>query len=223
MFRGAGFQILHNGVDTSEIRYNAEKRRFMRGRFHIGEATLLIGHIGNFTIPKNPGFLINIFDKIQKKIDAKLLLVGDGPLKREIEEKAKELGIEDKVIFTGVRSDVPDLLQAMDVFVFPSLTEGLPVTIIEAQAAGLSCLISDKVPIECKITDLVQQIPLSESAEAWANAAVEAAQIERIDTSKLIKAAGYDITENAEKLQNFYLKLAAGEKNVYLSELQHNM
>ena len=152
-------------------------------------------------------FLLDIFQKIADKTDAKLLLVGDGRLRADIEKKIQQLHLEDKVILTGVRNDVAELLQAMDVFVFPSIYEGLPVTIIEAQAAGLPCLISDKVPIECKKTDLVTQIDLDKSAEHWAGNAIQASETERKDMYEEIEKSGYDIEKNAEELVDFYLKM----------------
>ena len=133
--------------------------------------------------------------------------MGDGRLRADIEKKIQQLHLEDKVILTGVRNDVAELLQAMDVFVFPSIYEGLPVTIIEAQAAGLSCLISDKVPIECKKTDLVTQIDLDKPAEHWAENAIQVSETERKDMYEEIEKSGYDIEKNAEELVDFYLKM----------------
>ena len=138
--------------------------------------------------------------------DSVLLLVGDGDLKANIEEKIKELGLSDKVVFTGLRSDVDRLLQAMDVFLFPSVYEGLPLSIIEAQAAGLPCLISDKVPDECRITDCVQQLSLDDPIETWIQAVLNACETERKETLTLIRNAGYDIMTNAVKLQDYYIK-----------------
>lgn len=216
LYHKKAFQVLNNAIEAAAYRYDKNKRSYMRTMLGIDDNILLVGHVGRFAFQKNHDFLIDIFEKIRQKTDARLLLVGDGSLREDIRRKAVTLGISDKVIFAGVRSDVPDLLQAMDVFVFPSFFEGLPVTVIEAETAGLPCLISDVVRMECNITDLLRQISLSESAEVWANAAVEASRTERRDTLEKIRAAGYDVTENAEKLQNFYLKLAAGEKNVRL-------
>ena len=121
-----------------------------------------------------------------------------------MEEKAKTMGLFDKLIFTGVRSDVPELMQAMDVFVFPSLYEGLPVTLVEAQASGLPCLISDKVPMECRKTDLIEQLPLAIGAIVWAQAAEQAAKTKRQNTYQAIAQAGFDIAKNATWLENFY-------------------
>ena len=124
----------------------------------------------------------------------------------KMQAKAQELGIADHVRFLGVRSDVADLMQAMDVFAFPSLYEGLPVTMVEAQASGLPCIISDKVPPECILTEgLVDVMPLSAGAEAWADAILEKRNTPRTDRSAEIAAHGFDITTEAVKLQEFYL------------------
>lgn len=211
MFGDAPFQILRNAIDAKRYRFDAGKRAEMRRLLGIGADEILVGHVGRFSPTKNHKFLIEIFDALQRKVPARLLLVGDnkGDIAKHIAQKVENLEIKEKVIFTGVRSDVSDLMQAMDVFVFPSNYEGLPVTMVEAQAAGLPCLISDKVPIECKMTDLVQQIPLAEGAEVWAKRAIAAArETVREDTSVQIKAAGFDITENAKWLQEFYLQAA---------------
>lgn len=216
MFQGAKFQVLNNAIDTSQYRYDKAKRKDMRNQLGIDEDTLLIGHVGRFNHQKNHTFLIDIFQSICKQKKAKLLLVGDGTLRSDIIQKVREFDLEQKVIFAGVRSDVADLLQTMDVFVFPSNYEGLPVTVIEAQAAGLPCFISDKVSIECKKTDLVQQIPLSVGADTWAEVILKAQGTERRDTSEEIKRAGFDIQENAKRLQQFYLRAHEGENDICL-------
>ena len=127
----------------------------------------------------------------------------------KIQAKAHALGITEYVRFLGVRSDVADLMQAMDVFVFPSLYEGLPVTMVEAQAAGLPCIISDKVPPECIITEgLVDTLPLSAGAETWSEKLLEKRDTPRTDRRAEIAAHGFDITAEAVKLQEFYLEAA---------------
>ena len=216
MFRGADFQVLNNAIDTKQYLFDHAKRNAMRASLGIAADELLVGHVGRFSPQKNHVFLIDIFAALQKKVSAKLIMVGEGDLQEKIKQKVEDLGLTDRVIFTGLRSDVADLLQAMDVFVFPSSYEGLGIAAIEAQASGLPCLISDKVPIECKKTDLVQQIPLSAGAERWAAAAIEAAKRERRNTYEEIKTAGFDIGENAKLLQDFYLRSAVGERNVCL-------
>lgn len=218
MFRNREFSVLNNAIDSRKYCYNFETAKRVRAELKISEKTLVIGHVGRFDPQKNHEFLVKIFVEILRRVpDAKLLLVGAGDLQADVQKQVLSLGIQDHVIFTGVRSDVYDLLQAMDVFLFPSLYEGLPVSIIEAQAAGLPCVISDKVPIECKKTDLVQQVKLTENYEMWAETVISAAQQnERRDTSEEIKNAGFDVCENARQLEEFYL-------NAYERATERNM
>lgn len=207
MFRGADFRVLNNAIDASAYCYDTQIREAKRREMGIAESTFVVGHIGRFSPPKNHDGLLKIFAAIHnREPNSVLMLVGDGNLRGAIEKQIAELRLTDAVVMTGVRSDVPDLLQAMDVFVFPSNYEGLPVTMVEAQAAGLPCFISDKVPIECKITDLVTQIPLAAPPEAWAENILAARDLPRRDTYAEIAQSGFDIRENAAWLQNFYLE-----------------
>lgn len=204
MFCGAPFEILSNAIPAADYSFGEEKKRIQRVKWGIQANELLVGHVGSFTIPKNHPYLLYIFLEICKKMPARLMVIGEGSQRQSIQEKIRKLGLEEYVILTGLRSDVADLLQAMDVFVFPSLYEGLPVTLVEVQASGLPCLISDKVPIECKMTEAVQQIALNETPEVWAEMAIEASRMPRKNTYEEIKAAGYDIVENAKRLQRMY-------------------
>ena len=207
MFGTDDFLIVNNAIDAKTYEYSRETAIGVRKEFCVDSDVRVIGHVGNYTPPKNHSFILSIFAKVLKRDpNARLLLVGDGQLRPVVEAQAEELGIRNNVIFAGLRSDVNKLLQAMDVFLFPSLYEGLPLSIVEAQAAGLPCLISDKVPIECKKTDLVRQIPLEESSEIWADSVLAASNIERINTLAEIRRAGFDIRENADWLQKFYLE-----------------
>lgn len=206
MFAGHQYQILHNAINASAYTYSCAKAVAMREKLHV-EQNLVIGHIGRFDAQKNHTFLLDIFSECVKLVpNAKLLLVGDGEGRNHIQDKVKKLGLEDKVIFTGVCNDVADLLSAMDVFVFPSLYEGVPVTMIEAQAAGLQCVISDGVPKECIITSgLVTTMKLSDMPCDWAKHIVERSQTKRENHLSEIQAAGYDIVTAAKELENFYL------------------
>lgn len=206
MFRGSEFLILNNAIDAGQYSYNVIKRIEMRKQMGIGEGQLLMGHVGRFSPQKNHLFLLDIFYNIQQHVDAKLILVGDGALRGEIEKKINELGLNKKIILTGVRNDVADLLQAMDIFVFPSNYEGFPVTMVEAQASGLPCLISDKVSIECKITEHVKQIPLDADIKLWTDNILEMSKYARGDCTNNIKREGYDIEENARWILEFYSK-----------------
>ena len=169
---------------------------------------MVIGHVGRLTAVKNHRFLLEIFEQILKKnSQARLLLVGGGELDHEIHTLVAEKGLQDSVIFTGIRSDVNCMMQAMDVFVFPSIFEGLPVTLVEAQTAGLPCVISDCIPKESiLVNDLVDAVSLAESAEKWADLVLKLAHQPKRDTQDLIKAKGFDIAENARWLEEFYLE-----------------
>lgn len=207
MFGGAPFQILNNAIDAKAYTFSPRKRADMRAALGLPNEAFVVGHVGRFSPPKNHDGLLAIFEEIYRRDnDAILLLVGDDrcELGNKIHEKVKSLDLENHVIFTGVRSDVNDLLQAMDVFLFPSLFEGFGIAALESQAAGLSTIVSDRIPSECQITDLIHSQSLSSSPEIWAQKVIEAARTDRVDTYDEIAAAGFDIAENAKWLQNYY-------------------
>ena len=207
MFGGASFHVLNNAIDTKQYSHNANCRAKVREAFGIPLDAFVIGHVGRFNTVKNHAFLLDVFAKAKQQNEKfMLLLVGDGNLRAEMEQKTASLGISNSVIFTGIRSDVPELMQAMDCFVFPSLYEGLPVTLIEAQAAGLTCFVSDGVPAECDKTGLIRQLPLSVGAACWAEEILKMPIRSRRDTREQIIQAGYDIEANAQWLQSFYLE-----------------
>ena len=206
MFGGAPFQIINNAIDVEAYAYNPTKRQEMRRQLGL-ENELTIGHVGRFNQPKNHPFLLDIFAVLLKKEpNAILLLVGGGENMPKIQAKAQALDIVEHVRFLGIRSDVADLMQAMDVFVFPSLYEGLGIALIEAQAAGLPCVVSDTIPHEAYLTDLVDSESLSAPAEKWAEKILAKRAIPRTDRRAEIAAHDFDITTEAVKLQEFYLK-----------------
>ena len=191
-------KILHNGVDLDVFKYYPEERRNIRDEFSIASDVKLIGHVGRFDEQKNHMFLLDVFQKIhQKDSNTKLMLVGKGALEEKIRNRAKELGVYDSVIFTGVRSDVPQILSAMDVFVLPSFYEGMPNTIIESQATGLPCVIADTITKEANITGLVEYLPLGNS-DAWAEKALSIINTERVDTKDSFVLNRYDIKSVVE-------------------------
>lgn len=206
MFGGAPYHIINNAVDTSLYTYSPVRREKVQQQLEVSDH-LVVGHVGRFNQPKNHPFLIDIFAALLKKEPSSiLLLVGGGEDMPKIQAKAQAMGIAEHVRFLGVRSDVADLMQAMDVFVFPSLYEGLPVTMVEAQTAGLPCFISDKVPTECIIAeDLVDVLPLSADSETWAEKILEKRDFPRTDRQSEIAAHGFDINTEAVKLQEFYI------------------
>lgn len=204
MFGTQNVHVLPNAIDICQYTFHASVREHMRKELGIGDE-LVIGHVGRFSAVKNQSFLLDIFEQVKKQEPkSKLLLVGGGDELQTIQHKCKLLGLDQDVIFTGVRSDVADLMQAMDIFILPSLYEGLPVTMIEAQASGLPCIISDRVPIDCVITNLVQQLSLEENPSIWASKAIAATKDFRKDTREELRSAGFDIHKSAEQLERYY-------------------
>lgn len=200
--------VVNNAIDSEKFIYSLPIREKVRNELQI-QNKMVIGHVGRFNDPKNHVFLIRIFAEICKKQkNALLMLIGEGPLKLKIQKLVQKLGLYDQVLFLDIRNDVNQLMQAMDIFVLPSLYEGLPVAGVEAQASGLPCIISDTVTEEIRITDLVIFKSLNQSWEEWADEILNIDyKDKRYDTSKQIIKAGYNIKYEAQKLQEFYIHL----------------
>jgi glycosyltransferase involved in cell wall biosynthesis len=202
------FTVLNNAIESDKYVFNENIRKKIRDEFSLTDSHFVIGHIGRFQKVKNHTFLVNIFKEIYEiNPNAVLMLVGTGENIEQIKSQVKELNLENNVIFTGVRSDVNELLQAFDVFVFPSIYEGLPVTVVEAQAAGLPCLISDTITKEVSVTNLVNYASLSDSYKGWAEESIRISNKDRKNIKQLIIDAGYDIKTTSKWLENFYLNL----------------
>ena len=188
--------LVKNGIDLQQYAFDKKVRVQKRAELVIDENTVVVGHVGNFVYAKNHLFLLEIFAKVlEKQPQAKLLLAGDGELREDIEKKIDELGIRENVMMLGIRNDIPQLLQAMDVYLFPSVYEGLPVALVEAQAAGLPCVISDTIAPESKITNHIESYSLQMSAEEWAQRVLDWSRYERANSTDIMRKAGYDITE----------------------------
>lgn len=199
VYGNGGVSILHNAVDTDIYGYCPEERERIRTEFGISERTRVIGHVGRFAPQKNHMFLLDIFEKIlEREPESVLILVGKGELEDQVRERIKANKIGDKVIFTGVRSDVPSLMSAMDVFIFPSLYEGMPNTVIEAQATGLECIVADTITREANITSLVQYLPLGD-ANQWADTALSVQTANRETPREAFVRSGYDIHAVAQQ------------------------
>ena len=205
--------LLNNAIELNRFRYDLEIRKKIRKEMNC-EDKLIVGHVGRLNYVKNHKFLVSVFYEIQKlHRNSLLLIVGEGKERENIEKQAKKLGITDKVIITGLRNDVENLLMAMDIFIFPSLYEGLPVTLIEAQATKLPCLISDTVTRYAKQNENVRYFSLKKKPQKWAQRAIKLSEYKRefISTSKL--ESGFDIRNIAKKLEKIYLGEVKHEKS----------
>lgn len=201
------YSVLKNAIECNLFTYNEQIRNMKRKELNV-ENKFVVGNIGRFNIQKNHKYLIQIFNLLsQINEKAVLLLIGRGELEQEILNAVKYYDLEEKVIFTGVRQDINELLQAIDIFVFPSLYEGLPVTVIEAQAAGLPCLISDTITDEVCITPLVNRLSINDNAKVWAEKINLFKKYKREDFSKDIEHKGYDISTSVSNLEEFYLNI----------------
>lgn len=204
------FEVLNNGIKASDYVFDATIRAKVRKRYGLADDTLIVGHVGRFTFAKNHDFLIDIFQEIhQMQPNSKLWLVGTGELENEIREKVNRLSLSDVVVFVGQTKDVCEYLQAMDVFVFPSVFEGLGIALVEAQAAGLPCIVSENIQSEANIgCGLVKTLNISEGSHKWAKEALQSKSVDRVDTSPNVLQAGLDIEKTAHYLQMFYEKVA---------------
>ena len=196
--KGKAF-LLHNAVDTSVYLYSDNTRAKMRDELGLADK-FAIAHVGRFSKAKNHTFLLDIFKELLKiKPDSVLILTGIGELEDDIKQQAKEKNIIDKIMFLGLRSDVPQILCAADVFVFPSFYEGMPNTVIEAQALSLRCVISDRITPDADITGLVEYLPLGD-AKLWAQtAAKHCNSYPRQDMSEIFKSKKYDTETTSEE------------------------
>lgn len=200
------FYLVKNAIDSEQFIFDEEIRLSKRKEFNINDK-FVIGHVGRFHPQKNHEFLIDIFKDVHiNNKNAILLLIGDGEQKIKIKDKVDKYNLSDFVIFAGLRDDIPDLLQAMDIFLMPSFFEGLPVTLMEAQASGLNCMVSDTITNDVKITDLITFVSLKKSSKYWAEYIMSnLAYYTRRKTHNEIRNAGYDVKKNVRWLEEFYL------------------
>ena len=202
-------KILKNGIACDRFAFSTKIRQEVREELQLHQDTFVVGHVGRFAHPKNHSFLIDVFAQlIQFKPNSILLLAGDGPLRLDIEKKVEELNLRDSVKFLGIRSDINRLLQVFDVFVFPSIYEGLPVTLIEAQGAGLPCVISDTITQEVDMgMNLVEYFPLTDK-KIWVEKMKSLGSLPRDIPDQSLYKKGYDIKNIAELTQDFYLAMS---------------
>lgn len=202
--------ILKNGIECDKFKFSSDVREQIRKELQLDKESLVIGHVGRFNHQKNHLFLLEVFAQLIKAVpNAKLILVGGGTLHSKIEEKITELQVEENVKLLGVREDIHLLLQAFDAFVFPSLHEGLPVTLIEAQGAGLPCIISDAITKEVDMgIELVQSLPLTDK-NVWVETLLNVTNrnLSRKISEKALNQKGYNIRKTAELIQKSYIEI----------------
>lgn len=198
--------LIPNGIFLSKYSYSEETANRIREQYGL-QGKLVIGHVGRMEAVKNHAFLIDTLAQIQKtRPDAVLLLIGDGSLRSALEEKIEQLHLQDSVIFAGIQNNVHEYLQAFDVMAFPSLYEGLPVTLVEAQASGVPCYISDVITRDVAVTALANYLPLSLGAQGWAERILQGYGKYGChpDCSAQIRDAGFDIAATAAMLEDLY-------------------
>lgn len=215
LFKNKKFTVINNGIDLSKYKFDLDTRLRIRKKLHILEDEILLGHVGLFNYQKNHEFLIKLLRKLlDKKKNYKLICIGDGENKKEVEKLATEYGLKNQIIFTGESSNVVEYLQAMDLFVLPSRYEGLPYVLIEAQAVGLYCLVSENVDRKVNISKNVEFQSI-DNVLLWEKKIITNAICQDLnlrmklseDAHRSIKKYGYDINMNAKRIEKIYSKL----------------
>ena len=203
-FQQKGVALL-NGIDLERFSFDPTVREQIRQKHHW-ENSFVIGHAGHMVPVKNQAFLLRLMPEVMKqKPEAKLVLLGDGADRAVLEQTASELGLSESVIFTGNVPNVNEYLSAMDVFAFPSLYEGMPLAIIEAQANGLPCVLSDRIPKDVFLTELVTPLSLDADLDNWASALVHARRVNSVATCSVLKASGLDTLSAMAKIYTLYM------------------
>ena len=210
IFGQGNYRVLNNGIDVNRYRYSQENREEIRKKYKIDSSTVVLGHVGKIYKPKNHPFLIDVFSSYHRSNpDSVLLLVGDGTMRAEIESKVKELKLTDFVVFAGMQRQPEKYLSAMDCFVFPSIWEGLPLSVVEAQASGLHCLISDTIDESVVVTDEVKRLTIQQGTQVWVDALKTVQINDRAVRSaacvESICRAGFDAFTNAQELERIYM------------------
>lgn len=191
--------IMHNCLDYNLFRFNAEIRNKIRKQLNVENKTVY-GHIGRYNIQKNHKFLLDVFNYIKNKDEnSMLLIIGEGELEKQIKEEIKKLDLENNILMLGPQKNVNEFLMAMDTLIFPSLFEGMPNVIIEAQATGLPCVLSDTITKEAKITELLTYVSLNQSAETWGDIAIKKSKTDRRDFENSFREKGYIVEEKKEE------------------------
>lgn len=212
LFGNRPFEVMHNGLNTELFKFDARKRQEARKALGL-DSSLVVGFAGNIKEQKNPLFLVDIIAELVKRdLNIKLLVVGDGAMMKQMQDKVDDLALSDNVIFVGRSNEVPKYMAAMDAFLFPSLYEGFGNVALEAQLSGLPVFVSNTVPADCKITDQVVFLPITDGAELWAESILrvgaidDATRLARYDVvCQRMKEEHFDVHENASRLRTLYV------------------
>lgn len=212
--KNPNYYDLPNAIETRRYLFDPVKREAIRKSLQLEEDAILYGHVGSFSAPKNHTFLIDIFQQIYREQGKKahLVLVGDGALREQIEHKVEEYGLQKQVTFTGIVGNVNEYLMAMDGMIFPSLFEGVPLTLMEAQSAGLYCVASDSITQEANLTECVVSLPLEKGAEYWAKIAQELPEIDRSAMNRIMSETRYNMEKSVVTLVELYGKMYREKK-----------
>ena len=208
LFKNRNYKVVRNAIDVDKYLFDNNIRNKYRNELNLNNK-FVIGHVGRLDTQKNHKFILDVFYELLKKEEnAKLLLVGSGPLEEEIRQYSKQKNIDKYIEFLGTRNDINNILQAMDVFVFPSLFEGLGIAAVEAQMSSLPCIVSDKVPLEVKFSEKVKFIGIQEkNIDDWCEAIIEFKNTTRSRDEELCRKSGYDINNEVEKLEKLYKEI----------------
>ncbi len=205
-YSGDNIKIITNGVDLAKFAFDYAKREQMRSGLGL-ENKFVIGHVGRFVPEKNHAFLIRFFELLQKQIpESRLLLIGSGSTEEDIKSLVMTKGLSEKVLFPGDTDRVSDYLQAMDLFVFPSLYEGFGLTVLEAQANGMTVLVADTLPEEIMATECIKVISLKSPVDDWVKIAVSYRYAKRKETQNILRSKGFDLIKMMSKIQNVLLE-----------------
>lgn len=199
-------KVWPNAIDTEKFKFSEDVRREVRKELGLGNCFTVL-HVGNIRYEKNHPFLLRVFAELKKShVNAKLVLVGGGDIE-SLKSQMQKLDIANDVKYLGVRRDIPRVLQAGDVFIFPSFYEGFPGAVLEAEASGLNCIVSDSITDEIMLTNHIRMMPLAEGPSKWANVVNEFKSFEKSEAWLQIKRTGYDIEDLVKSMEEFFALL----------------
>lgn len=211
----ADFTVVNNGIDTDKFQFSESGREKIRNEFGIGQNTFVLGNVAAFLPVKNQSFIVDVFYRILEAVsDAVLILSGDGMMRSNVENRIRQLGLGNKVILTGNRSDIPDILSAIDVFLMPSKYEGFPNAVLEAQTNGLKCFLSDVITEEVN-AGMCEYLPIGKSVDIWVDRILSYRRkigdnLSRKQAGQLVDKGGFSVHSEIWKMETIYRNLTEG-------------